>query len=277
MYHSDEKERLRLPPWLLVTLLFSAIGAVAIGYAAYRLGGFGEAPDSPVADLGPRDMSTLFPGKYRRLAFCVQAVNGTLADALYVRRRLRTALATFRGPRPFYTGLPRNVEYPPLIDIGCPTPPARLTTGGGIPVADQPGASLPASSPYHLHVFVLSPARRETIFPPGSRYPWADAVTEEFDGRGLGGDVMFVLTQGLYMTVGDFADLTDVEDFFERRWSLERIVPLPTPAVQLCVTLFSPPFITVSTPIPTPGSQPAPTPGFSPPGPPICPTPSPSP
>jgi hypothetical protein len=212
----------------LIGLVFGVMAAVAVWPAGLGLFADRAAPAFAQNDPGPRDMLPLPPGKYRRFAVCIQVVEGQPHDATYVQGRLRAALSAFSGLQVFMPGMRPNADFPPLIDLGCPRSPARLTPGDDRRVAERPGTALPDPSPYHIHLFVVSPATREML-QRGSYSRRVMPSVEEYATDNPGGDSFLGITSGLYLTVGDFADLSTVEAIFEEAAPLERIVPLPTP------------------------------------------------
>jgi hypothetical protein len=226
-----------MPPRRVAIALFGLVVGVLLlgGAAAHEL-----LSQRRHADEGDRlddrfDRSSLATtyGKYDRVAICVQVVDGSVDDGRYARDQLRAAATAFIGPRPGPT-VRSSLKFPPLIDLSCPSGPARfagprwyrwLMQPGR--VAERQGDPFPRPSPYWLHLYLVDPVRQE----PSERDPYwprYSAKIEEYATDNPYGHVSTGRTSGKYVARDQVASLTAVEELLEWQFGLERRMRPPT-------------------------------------------------
>ncbi|MCC6177071.1 MAG: hypothetical protein IT305_17315 [Chloroflexi bacterium] len=181
--------------------------------------------DGDARDPGSRAMHVFPFGKYERLAICVQATTGAPDDARYTRQQVRAGLAAFAGVAAFQdAGVRLAYRFPPLVDIGCPTAPARLQVARTPKqVAAGSTDALPHPSPDWLHVFVV-PENDLGRVERGAVWSQSAPTVEEVTPPEPGG-VAFPVTRGTYVTVAELGDIGSVEAFLNRTFRLTRRVP----------------------------------------------------
>ena len=188
--------------------------ALVVGLAGLHLGKDGL----PVG----RRLSTQAYGKFEALSVCVQAVTGERRQAEVASAMVAASLDGLRlpGPRPF--------TVPAAVDVGCPREAAHYGAGAKARrVADRSGSDRMDPSPYHLHVFLLPGTALQVLrLEPGLGD--RRVVVEEYVVEGVDANaVMTGITYGLYATVEELTDGTELRQFFEQALSMQSQLGAP--------------------------------------------------
>ncbi len=151
-----------------------------------------------------------------RLAICVQAVGVDRSVEATAKSAIETALIEVaKHPRWEPSGL--GVASP-VVDVGCPSPPAVLRPGveierlgKGLGVLTLPFPCVEEASVYKEFVFIMSPAELERIF--GKDPELTLSGQETFCGGQYGNTGV---TGGLYLTAADLNDLNLLTEKLKR-------------------------------------------------------------
>jgi hypothetical protein len=165
--------------------------------------------------------------KYEALSICVQAITGEQREAELGRDLVAASLdgLDLQAPRQF--------TVPAAVDVGCPRDPAHF--GANVKsrrVARRTGDERPIPSPYHLHVYLMPETTLQMLrLEPGL----ADrrVLIEEYMVEGSDANaVMTGVTYGLYATLHELGDGTELRQFFHHALQLQSQLgapPRPTP------------------------------------------------
>ncbi len=158
--------------------------------------------------------SLLLTSNRDRLAICVQGVGADSTLEATAKSSIETALIEVaKHPRWEASGLG---AASPLVDIGCPAPPAALQPGvkiyqlGDKGVHVEPTPIVEEASYYRLFVFILSPGELERIFGPA---PSLTLVAEE---AFRSGDEIIGVTVGLYLSADQLGDPQSLSEKLKR-------------------------------------------------------------
>jgi len=191
-----------------VGFLVAVAGLLAASIVLLRDGDGATSEDDGRPDV--RD--ALLDQEQRRLRFCVQAVDfesgpvrraipGAPALEEQARNSIQDALKRV-AKDPLWERADRDTLEPPLVDIGCPSPPVMLVGGED---ARELGRRVWEPSQYGVFVFILPDDMLAQFTEWGS-----PAASEEFMA---GGDQAWGMTLGVYLTQSQLEDseyLTDV-------------------------------------------------------------------
>jgi hypothetical protein len=220
--------RVRLPKsrWAGVAISLAVVAAVAgitlgvITLLGVTFQGSGEAQQPPGAQ---RVEGPLLTANRDRLAICVDAVGsagdfqiagGAAALEASAKSTVEAALTDVaKHPQWESSGLGLA---PPLVDIGCPSPPAVLRPGVEIEQMGKgrifvlPFPCVEEASSYAEFVFILPPAEIERVFGKDPELTLADQETFCGEGGSVG------VTGGLYLTPADLDDVPTLAEKLER-------------------------------------------------------------
>jgi hypothetical protein len=156
-----------------------------------------------------RVASALLTSNRERLQICVEAVGLEAAAESQAKASLQQALADLQENNPRWD----DAAVPsasPLVEIGCPSPPSvyrdgvRLERAGGKGLLVDPPVVVEEPSVYRAFVFVLPPAKFDSLF--GDAEPY---VSEEFLKSG---HTAVEVTSGLYLKSDALDDLPSLVD-----------------------------------------------------------------
>lgn len=188
--------------------------AVVIGVAGFWLGQDGLATG--------RRLSTTMYLKYEALSICVQSVTGERHEAEAGRDLVVTALDGMSLP----SG--RRFTLPAAVDVSCPRDPAHF--GANVKtrrVARKSGEDRPNPSPYHLHVYLMP---RTTLRVLRLEPDLVDrrVVVEEYVIEGSDSNAtMNGVTYGLYATLDEIGEGTDLRRFFNHALQMQSQLGAP--------------------------------------------------
>jgi hypothetical protein len=188
--------------------------AVVIGVAGVLLGQDGLATG--------RRLSTTMYLKYEALSICVQAVTGERHESAAGRDLVAASLdgVTLSSLRQF--------TLPASVDVGCPRDPAHF--GANVKsrrVARKSGDDRPNPSPYHLHVYLM-PQTTLRVLRLEPDLVDRRVVVEEYVVEGSDSNaVMAGVTYGLYATLDEIAEGTDLRQFFRHALQMQSQLGAP--------------------------------------------------
>jgi hypothetical protein len=188
--------------------------ALVVGLAGLQLG-------RDAVDPGRR-LSTKVYGKFDALSVCVQSVTGEQREAEAARTLVVSSLDGVSLPGP------RRFTVPALVDVGCPREPAQYGANAKTRrVADRVGSSRVDPSPYHLHVFLMPRTTLQMLrLDPDLRD--RRLIVEEYVAEGVDASaVMTGVTFGLYATVDELGDRTDLRRFFQHALEMQSQLGAP--------------------------------------------------
>jgi hypothetical protein len=191
-----------------------AVAVVTLGVTTLLGVTFQGSGEAQQGDASMLKKGLLGTANRDRLAICLDAVGtdaafqtagGAAALEASAKSGLEAALPEVaKDPRWEASGL--GVASP-LVDIGCPSPPAVLRPGVEIEQMGQgrifvlPHPCVKEASSYAEFVFILPPAEIERIFGKDPELTLADQETFCGEGGSVG------VTGGLYLTPADLDDL----------------------------------------------------------------------
>ena len=156
----------------------------------------------------------------RRLRFCVQAVDfdhppfhrampGDPAVEKRAKERIEDALKEV-AKHPYWEAFGHAALGPPVVDIGCPSPPIMFVGGGDVKIL---GRRVWEPSYYGVSVFILPDDKLAELAEWGS-----PASSEEFMA---GGDQAWGVTIGLYLTESQLEEEEYMTDMMTRAVGIE--------------------------------------------------------
>ena len=175
--------------------------------------GSGEAQES-LGSQGKKGL--LITANRDRLAICVQAVGVDASLEATAKSAIETALVEV-AKHPSWEASGLGVASP-VVDIGCPSPPAVLRPGveierlgKGLGVLTSPYPCVEEASYYKEFVFIVSPAELERIF---GKDPELTLSQQEVFCGGASGNTG--VTGGMYLTPADLDDLNLLTEKLKR-------------------------------------------------------------
>jgi hypothetical protein len=188
--------------------------AVVIGVAGVLLGQDGLATG--------RRLSTTMYLKYEALSICVQSVTGERREAEIGRDMVVASLDGMSLPAS------RQFTLPAAVDAGCPRDPAHF--GANVKsrrVARKSGDDRPNPSPYHLHVYLM-PQTTLRVLRLEPDLVDRRVVVEEYVVEGSDSNaVMAGVTYGLYATLDELGEGTDLRQFFRHALQMQSQLGAP--------------------------------------------------
>ena len=212
--------RVRLPRsrWAGLGLSLAVVAAVAgitLGVTTLlgiTFQGKGEAQQEVGAQLVE---GALLTSNRDRLAICVDAVGVDPSVETKAKASIEAALIEV-AKHPYWEPAGYAVAESPVVDVGCPSPPAVLRPGVEIEQMGEgrifvlPFPCVKEASSYAEFVFILPPAEIERIFGKDPELTLADQETFCGEGGSVG------VTGGLYLTAADLEDTTVLAEKLKR-------------------------------------------------------------
>ena len=202
----------------MLRLPLSVLAIIALG-AVVSCGG-GDGAPSP-AEPTPTPFATVFPQRPEgQLTMCVDTVEATRAFQVEAVERIGAAMVQVTQHSRYGQAYTSGKE--PIIDSGCPAPPAlwdpaALDVSPPRTLADVRGRIVDTPGYYREAVFVIQDDELEKLT---EHYNWRFSGAEELVWTDV--DVLSPTTYGLYLSPADLERTGFVVDQLEKAVGLEK-------------------------------------------------------